>query len=656
MKRILFALMIWLVLLPVLVSSVYELPADRKVDWKPGIPGGIPSRTTICSTINAATYGNGVTDATAAFQAAINSCPAGQVIYIPEGTYRLTNTLTISKGIVLRGAGPDKTRLISSSPSQAIMFNGGGQLGYIDIVSGYNRGSTSMTLATVNPRFGSYNWPVSVGSYLVIDQENSDNSTTVIPSDEGHEGACQYCGFSRCSTNHSIYCPEGYGGACDGGRGICEGGYRSVGQMIKVTAMNGNTITFEPELYWNFTARGEPKVILIYPNAMIEYAGIEDFYITGGNGNSIEMDGCAYCWVKNIESFNTTQRHFHSYFSYKMEIRDNYFHDAQCFTGNYGYGISLMAFTTDTLVENNLFDWLHDPIAQSVGGGGNVISYNYAAHQKFTWPTCADLTNAIMPTICHHGRHPSYNLFEGNVGEAFWSDFIHGESSHVTLYRNRLTGYFSYPTMTSIRSLWPIMLAKYSRYFSALGNVLGTPEITWGYELSDVTNLNCWHEPYIYWLGYESATPGGCLAEQSDPGTRTTLLRHGNFDYSTNSVVWNPGISDHSLPASLYLSSKPSWWGNLAWPAFGPDPNNPSALLNGKIPAQVRYEQISGTSPLNVPGDLNGDGFVNSADFFIVVSDFGKTSGFNNARSDTNNDNMVDIYDVVYVASRITSS
>src|SRR5439155_4444995 len=36
------------------------IASSRAIDWTAsGIPGGIPSRTTICATINASTYGNG---------------------------------------------------------------------------------------------------------------------------------------------------------------------------------------------------------------------------------------------------------------------------------------------------------------------------------------------------------------------------------------------------------------------------------------------------------------------------------------------------------------------------------------------------------------------------------------------------------------------
>jgi len=33
----------------------------------------------------------------------------------------------------------------------------------------------------------------------------------------------------------------------------------------------------------------------------------------------------------------------------------------------------------------------------------------------------------------------------------------------------------------------------------------------------------------------------------------------------------NSAPADHRLPNSFYLSKKPSWWGNMPWPAIGPD-------------------------------------------------------------------------------------
>src|SRR5207247_11001311 len=68
------------------------------------------------------------------------------------------------------------------------------------------------------------------------------------------------------------------------------------------------------------------------------------------------------------------------------------------------------------------------------------------------------------------------------------------------------------------------------------------------------------------------------------------------------SLYANPVPVDQILPASLYRSSKPSWWGTMPWPAIGPDVTggqDPSGHAY-KIPAQVCY----GSSPKNPDGPL----------------------------------------------------
>ena len=82
--------------------------------WNPGVAGGIPARTTVCRTVNASTYGNGASDATVGIQAAIDACPAGQVVQLSAGTFTIGTTggyILVNKGITLRGAGPGQTTL-----------------------------------------------------------------------------------------------------------------------------------------------------------------------------------------------------------------------------------------------------------------------------------------------------------------------------------------------------------------------------------------------------------------------------------------------------------------------------------------------------------------------------------------------------------------
>src|SRR5205807_1355266 len=49
-------------------GSFTLIPSNRLTTWNPGIPGGVPSRTTVCSNVNASTYGNGSSDATDGIQ------------------------------------------------------------------------------------------------------------------------------------------------------------------------------------------------------------------------------------------------------------------------------------------------------------------------------------------------------------------------------------------------------------------------------------------------------------------------------------------------------------------------------------------------------------------------------------------------------------
>src|SRR5438876_5781616 len=106
------------------------IPPDRRTMWQPGIPGGIPSRTTVCATVTpayAAQHGflgfdtNGGGDAKPAIQYALENCPAGQVVYLPPGTYRMNQGLIMGSSVVLRGAGPDQTKLRLYNPDDWVV-------------------------------------------------------------------------------------------------------------------------------------------------------------------------------------------------------------------------------------------------------------------------------------------------------------------------------------------------------------------------------------------------------------------------------------------------------------------------------------------------------------------------------------------------------
>jgi len=74
------------------------------------------------------------------------------------------------------------------------------------------------------------------------------------------------------------------------------------------------------------------------------------------------------------------------------------------------------------------------------------------------------------------------------------------------------------------------------------------------------------------------------------------------------------------------------------------------------VPQGVGYDigayEFQGVVACNL-GDLNCDGVVDISDLTIVATNFGLTSGFD-IRADTDNNNVIDIFDIVFVASRFT--
>jgi len=98
----------------------------------------------------------------------------------------------------------------------------------------------------------------------------------------------------------------------------------------------------------------------------------------------------------------------------------------------------------------------------------------------------------------------------------------------------------------------------------------------------------------IYVLGYWNSWSAGADADKFDPLVLGTLLRWGNYDYFSQTTHWDPqelpagetAPADQTLPASLYLADKPSWFGSVAWPAIGPDVSG----MSNKLPAQLCYE------------------------------------------------------------------
>lgn len=81
--------------------------------------------------------------------------------------------------------------------------------------------------------------------------------------------------------------------------------------------------------------------------------------------------------------------------------------------------------------------------------------------------------------------------------------------------------------------------------------------------------------------------------QESDLDVQATTTLKGNYYYFSNGIPTAEAMGTDTLPASLFRSSKPTWFGNLAWPAF--DSTNVGTPAVTGIPAGYRY--VNGIDP-----------------------------------------------------------
>ncbi|MBN1569576.1 MAG: hypothetical protein JXA73_17155 [Acidobacteria bacterium] len=554
LPRLLLSLGFVLLVSSGMIYSQDIIPSDRRIDWSyAGIPGGIPNRTTICKTIDSATYGNGSTDATSAIQAALNNCPADQVVYLPAGIYQILGTLTLRSHTTLRGAGQGITilRRSGASTSNIIQVSNGtwdALIGSPDTrsIASAVKDARTVTLSSTSG--------ISVGDVLLLNQINSGDVVNA-----GTNGKCTFCGLSS--------------------------GDRSLGQFVEVSAIMGNQVSITTPLHWTYDTSLAPYAYVIHGSAITRWAGIESMTITQSStppnaaSSEIFWQGMQYGWVRNVEFNNMYSNAIMTYYAFQCEFSHNNIHDSLSHGVGGGYGIALSMYSSNNLIENNILANMSEPVLTGTCASGNVVAYNYTIGNYYE-----DSYWAIGSPAVNHGTHPKMNLFEGNIGHMWDGDFIWGSSSHNTMFRSYQDG--AQPDTTKNNAA--VRLAGWNRYHNIVGSILGTPGKSNAYEATSRTGYDN-NKLYIWVLGITDSTSDPAF---DDPQVSATIYRHGNYDYVTNSAIWDSGNSNHALPNSLYLSAKPSWWCSEAvWPPIGPDVTG----MTNAIPAKRRFEGLSCT-------------------------------------------------------------
>lgn len=379
-------------------------------------------------------------------------------------------------------------------------------------------------------------------------------------------------------------------------------GTRTRGQIVSVTGVAGTTITFTPALYTDYPLTAWVTRYFALP---CSNSGIESMMLyatNSGASRNVFFDSAINCWMYDIYSNFTDGDHVDLWWSYRCEIRYCMFEDGFLHTSGVDTCVQTQFKTTGCLIADNIFKRLHSSIILEEGSCGNVVAYNYLLGEYDSSESGGNRALQVSLDL-NHKAFPQFNLAESNITSHLVLDSIWGTSGDNTLFRNWSTGVATSYSPYSVRGTpgtpytlnqgrYALDLYEGQYRVNAVGNILGNTTTTGGtYTVIEPAART--YSPTIYMVseGYGSSSASGASAIYANPNA--TWIYHGNYDYVNQTVIWDPGIADHNIPNSLYLSVKPTWFYGLTWPAF--DPTNIGTPLVQQIPAGYRY--VNGIDP-----------------------------------------------------------
>lgn len=551
--------------LPAVWLQAELIPASRLVDWTPGfsvgVTGGIPTNRNTLIDVTKSPYNadnTGTNNCTTAISNAIDAAAAfndGHVVYLPAGTYKMTGEIlkTGRNNFTIRGDGD--TTVINASNSGSALFWlgwttdwGGVSVTPADITSGLTAGSTVLTLSNVSG--------LTVGQQIRIDELN-DTATAALP--------IVVVGY----TNKP----------------------RSRFQVARITNVNtrASQITISRGLLWTLTRGLSPKATPMAYNMVATGIGIEDLKINAASSTSsfvIWLENLTQSWIKNVHIVSSHQYGIYLLACSNAEVR-HCFLDQLSLSGS-GASLMIVEQTADSLFEDNIYYKASTHMEFNFGCTGNVFAYNFMEDT-----TIATTIGISIDT--NHGSHNSFNLYEGNISPKIESDGYYGSASEDTIFRNWFHG-----TSPGADNQHPILLKRFTRNYNVVGNILGKSGQSYGsiYNLGYPNIGNDGYRgtaslvggtPWPDWAAYLAGTYTGGVSgfQELDQDVQATLTLKGNWNSVDGRIPAGESLGSDTLPNSLYLTSKPAFFGSLTWPAF--DPTNVGTPSYDQIPAGYRY-------------------------------------------------------------------
>jgi hypothetical protein len=429
-------------------------------------------------------------------------------------------------------------------------------------------------------------------------------------------------------TDQGVYATPTFGCAVNGpdGGNIRVG--RSQAEMFLITSVNSGTnqITLDGTLrHPNWSIANTPEAV---PFSVVKNSGFENITVDMTNASpgvgAFGSFDAANVWFHNIETIKSSYAGIYIYLSVHTTVDNSYCYGTSRGPGADAYCIVQTA-TSDNLIQNNIAQYLEGLYLGEGSDTGTVFGYNFNINNY------DGNNNGINESFFPHSRD-DYELYEGNIIGWYFGENFHGPKMMNTLFRNAIWGWESganLPTPVVKNSgTIPIHNVANSRYHNIIGNVLGNPDYHTGYESGG--NLGIFS-----FGGGNTASSGTVIPADSDVLASTMLW--GNYDVVSGAVRWcgnssdtgwsttcasaseiptgfspysqplptvgDVGVGQLTLPASLYLPSKPSWFGSLPFPLIGPDVSGGNVgICSGTLNTTGEYVGVAATTNTQCTG------------------------------------------------------
>jgi hypothetical protein len=207
----------------------------------------------------------------------------------------------------------------------------------------------------------------------------------------------------------------------DHGTGTCRLGNLLCRQIVKVKAVNCNSIIIEPALRIDYTTTLLPEIrpVTLRTNVGIECLRIvrADTIINNKYGSNINFSYAADCWVTGVESSKSQASHIMLKSSKNISISGCYFHDAFTYDGTStaGYGVTMIQHNSDCKVENCIFQHLRHSMVPS-----KVPTEMYSLITIHLIRIRSEYPHDAGGDMLLHGHYAFANLFEGNIAQRYY--------------------------------------------------------------------------------------------------------------------------------------------------------------------------------------------------------------------------------------------